>query len=174
MSLLSSPNKVFEKRFCNRMKDFFSKIILLASVQFGFRSKNSCIHAISELNDFIRDTIDNKLKGQACFIDLKKAFDSLFHCQLHRKFYNCGFRSPIVDVPTGHLIDSWQYVFDKEHYMENFLVFTGVPQGSMLKLFLFLMYIKGLTGAGSSNCKMAFFLNNTSLLHSGKPYQSAI
>ena len=115
MSLPNSTKKVFEKRFCNRMNDFINKIILLAPVRLGFRSKNSCIHGISEIKDFIRDTIDEKLKSQACFIDLKKAFDSLDHSQLHWKFYNCGFRGPIVDGPTDHLIDSWQYVFDKEH-----------------------------------------------------------
>ena len=69
-----------------------------------------------------------KLKSQACFIDLKKQFDSLDNSQLLRKVYNCGCRGPIFDTANVLLTDRWQYVFDKEHFTEKLLVVAGAPR----------------------------------------------
>ena len=37
----------------------------------------SCVQAMAKVTEFLRRQIDDKLTGQACFIDLKRAFDTL-------------------------------------------------------------------------------------------------
>ena len=54
-------------------------------MQYRCRSKMSRTDAIGAIKDFIRDVIDEKLTGQACFIDLQEAFDTIDHILLLKK-----------------------------------------------------------------------------------------
>ena len=121
-------SKVFEKLLRKRLTNFLIKKNVFTPVQFGFRSKHCCVHAISEITDFIRDTIEKKIMDQACFIELKQAFDFLDHSQLLRKRYYCGFRGPLFDIMKNYLSGRWQYVFDKEYFTKKLPVVTGVPK----------------------------------------------
>ena len=38
-----------------------------------------CVQAIAKVTEFLRQQTDDKMTAQACFIDLKKAFDTLDH-----------------------------------------------------------------------------------------------
>ena len=58
---------------------------LLTPVQYGFRPKTSCTHAILSITEFMRQGIEKKVTGQAFFFDLQKAFDTLDHRTLMRK-----------------------------------------------------------------------------------------
>ena len=168
ISLLSSLSKVFEKLLYTRVIDFFVENNLFTSLQFGFRSNHSCVHAISKITDYIRVAIDKKFTGQTCFIDLRKAFDSLDHSQLLKKLYNYGFRGPILHLMSDYLTNRWQYVFDNERNTEKLPVITGVPQGSILGPFLFLSYINDLPAVCSTKSNIAIFAEDTSLFQSGK------
>ena len=130
ISLLSSLSKVFEKLLYNRMIKFLVKNDFFTPVQFGFRSDHSCVHEVSEITDYIRDAIGRKFPVRTCFIDLRKAFDSLDHSQLLNKLYNYSFRGPIIHLMSDYLTNRWRYVFDNEEITENFLlssVYLGVP-----------------------------------------------
>ena len=65
----TSVSKLFVKLLHKRMVRFFQKIKLLSPMQFDFRSKRSCTHSISTITEHMRTQIDNKLSGQAYFID---------------------------------------------------------------------------------------------------------
>ena len=39
--------------------------------------KKSCVDALIEFTEFIREGWDKKLFGQSCLVDLKKAFDTI-------------------------------------------------------------------------------------------------
>ena len=92
ISLLSSLSKVFEKILHNRMIRFTEKNDLICPMQYGFRNNMSCVDAIAAITEFVRTEIDKKAQGQACFIDLQKAFDTLDHHILLKKLEDYGFR----------------------------------------------------------------------------------
>ena len=92
ISLLSCINKLFEKLIFKRISNFAAKNNLIDKHQFGFRSNHSCTHAIFSITDFFRESIDNKKFGYSCFIDLKKAFDTVDRKILLDKLYQYGFR----------------------------------------------------------------------------------
>ena len=53
ISLLSSLGKLFEKLLHKRMVKFCEKEKILTSTQYGFRSKRSCVDAISTVTEYI-------------------------------------------------------------------------------------------------------------------------
>ena len=71
---------------------------LLANNQFGFRSKMSRVHAVATLREYIRTVIANKSTGQASFIDLSKAFDTIDPEMLLLKIERYEFRGPILEL----------------------------------------------------------------------------
>ena len=72
-SLLPSFSKVFEKILLKRMTKFCDKYELLSKSQYGFRQNHSCTYAIAHITELMRQAIDKKSTGQACFLDLKKS-----------------------------------------------------------------------------------------------------
>ena len=85
--------------------------------------------------------IDKGMPTSAIFLDLAKAFDTIFHAILLQKLELYG----ITGVST-HWFKSYLSDRQKQCIMENRIskpqtVNHGVPQGSILGLLLFLMYI---------------------------------
>ena len=109
INLLSSLSKVFEKLLYKRMVSFFNKKGLFTTKQYGFRSRKSCAQAITKITDYMRRELDQKSSGQACFIDLQKAFDSLSHEILLEKLNNYGYRGPIHNILADYLSQRFQY-----------------------------------------------------------------
>ena len=88
----------------------FRKNKLIASEQFGFRKKRSCVHAINTVTDYITEKNDKKSTGQACFIDLRKASDTLDHSILLKKPYTFVYRAPIFKILIDYLANRYQYI----------------------------------------------------------------
>ena len=94
------------------MTKFFRKNESFTPNQYGFRNKRSCTLAIGEILDYIRNEMDKRIAGNACFIDLKKAFDTLDHNVLLQKLEKYRFRGKIfypiilkIDNSTLHIIE---------------------------------------------------------------------
>ena len=95
ISLLSSLSKIFERIIFNRMYNFANKQKILYEKQFRFQKKKSCVDALIEFTEFIREGWDKKLVGQSCLVDLKKAFDTINDDLLLAKLEKYGFRGRI-------------------------------------------------------------------------------
>ena len=58
---------------------------LIYSLQFGFRQKHSTTHALINLTESIRQTLDEGSFGCGIFVDLQKAFDTVdYKILLHK------------------------------------------------------------------------------------------
>ena len=62
-----------------RLYSFLEKYDILHSLQFGFRTKHSTLHALISLMESVKQTVDEGILGCGVFIDLQKAFDTVNH-----------------------------------------------------------------------------------------------
>ena len=88
---------------------------ILYNKQFGFRSKRSTTHAVTELCTDIIESVENKEVTMATFLDLSKAFDTIDHDILIKKLLKYGLRGVALDWFKSYLTDRKQFVQYKSH-----------------------------------------------------------
>ena len=87
------------------------------------------------ITEFTRQAIEKKDTGQAFFIGLQKAFDTLDHRTLMRKIEKYGYRGKIHDLIKNYLQNRWQFVSVNGSSTQQVPITTDVPQRSVLGLF---------------------------------------
>ena len=68
------------------------------------------MHRRYQLCDIMRNEIEKKIRGQACFIDFQKAFETLDHEFLKIKLEKYGFGGTILEILREYLSDRYQLV----------------------------------------------------------------
>ena len=79
ISLLSNVEKMLEKLMYKGVYSFLTENNVICDLQFGFRQKLSTSHALINLPENIRQTLDEGCIGCGIFVDLQKAFDTVDH-----------------------------------------------------------------------------------------------
>jgi len=176
ISLLSNINKLFEKVMYSRLFAFLNNQNTFYKLQYGFRAKHSTEHALINLTEQIKESLDtighsvNRKYACGVFVDFQKAFDTVNHHILIKKLDHYGVRGPVNDWVKSYLEERKQFVsilgFDSHtNVMEH-----GVPQGSVLGPLLFLIYINDLNKAILYS-KVYHFADDTNFLIIDKSYK---
>ena len=141
ISLLSVFSKIFEKTIYKRMYAYLEKKNLIYHKQYGFRSNYSTNHALTNLTEYIKSSLDDKKYVCGIFVDLEKAFDTVNHDILIKKLYHYGFRGGFNNLMRSYLENRKQFVSINGFNSTTKSISCGVPQGSSLGPLLFLIYI---------------------------------
>ena len=131
----------------NRVHDFMVKENTLYDLQFGFRKGTSTTHALVNLVENIKKSLDNKANVCRVFIDLQKAFDTVNHKILLDKVYHYGVRGKAHLWFESYLTDRKQRVQTDSVDSRVMKISCGVPQGSILGPLSPLLYINNLRHA---------------------------
>ena len=153
---------------------FFGSKNIISNTQFGFRTQHSTSHAIHHSVNFINKShIDNK-HVIGIFIDLSKAFDTIDHKILLKKLYKYGVRGSAHNLIGRYLSNRYQHVKIGDETSDNLLVKFGVPQGSVLRPLLFLIYINDIINtAKSDNCEFILYADDTNIFIACKTLEKA-
>ena len=127
--------------------------------QFGFRKKHSTNDALAELTEKIRSS---KSETISFFLDLKKAFDTLDHEIFLSKLEQYGIRHNCWKWFQSYLCGRSQRITLSGVSSNCLSITCGVPQGSILGPFLFLIYINDLPKA-CNHVSMYLFAGDTNL-----------
>ena len=163
VSLLSNIEKIIEKLMYRRLYTFLNNKNIIYDLQFGFRQEYSTSHALINITENIRKTLDDGNIGCGVFVDLQKAFDTVDHQILLAKLNHYGIRGVSNDWFKSYLSNRSQYVSINGYESSLAVINCGVVQGSVLEPLLFLLYINDLNQA-IKFCKVYHFADDTNLL----------
>ena len=80
ISVISVVAKIFEKLTCKQLYEYLNSYNLKSAFQSGFPTLHSTLTALTETTDEWLINIDNGLLNEVIFINLKKAFDTVWYC----------------------------------------------------------------------------------------------
>lgn len=150
ITLIPVISKVYEKIMHKRLIGFLNKYTIINNEQNGFQKGKSTTTATFSLVKSITENIDKKHPVTVVFLDMSKAFDLVNHNKLRDKCENYGIRGPALNWLRTYLSDRQQCV-EVSHIDKNLTLNSyrsrlsynrsGVPQGSILGLLLFLLNI---------------------------------
>lgn len=166
ISLVPIVSKVVESIMKEQLDDYFRINGILSSSQYGFQKGLSTINAVEDVMNYVLKGFEDKHYVHATMLDLSKAFDVVSHDILVQKLEFYGIVNDELNLFRSYLTDRYQLV--KIGYQRSSLlkVMNGVPQGSVLGPFLFIIFINDLPRFLSSKCVL--YADDTTLLTSGK------
>lgn len=139
-SLTSNLGKLLENAIIVKLKKGL-KEGTIPHHQFGFKKGHSTCDALGILDHQLRrDRRLNKFTG-VCSLDIKKAFDSVWHDGLIFKVWNAGCDPHTVKIIGSFLDNRRARVKCNNTFSEPFKIERGVPQGSKLGPILYNIYI---------------------------------
>ena len=146
----------FEKVMYNRMIEFAEQYNILHRCQFGFRKNYSTSHVLIHLINRISSAIDPRETTVGVFLDLSKAFDTLDHQILFTKLEHYGIRDVALQWIKSYFSRRQQFVQINQTCSSMQTVKCGVPQGSILGLLFFILYINDLPKASKLTGRLLF------------------
>ena len=169
ISVLSCLSKVLEKIIFQQMGTYFGNIF--SPYLSGFRKQYGYQHVLMRMTEKWRIMLGNKKIIAALSMDLSKAFDSLPHDTLIAKIHAYGFEMSALKLIYSFLIDRTQTVKVKGERSIERQIKSGVPQGSLLGVSLFNIYLNDIFD--SVDADLFNFADDNDLLSAGPKMDEA-
>ena len=147
----------------NRLEKFAADRGYFSELQFGFREEVGCIEASFTILETINHMLERRSKVFSCFLDVRKAFDTVWIDGLLYKLFNdlCikgRMWLAIKDLYT----DVKDQVLYSGELSREFDVWQGTGQGRIFAPFMYKVYINSLLQKLSNHC-YAISINSLSL-----------
>ena len=163
ITLFPTLCKIYEMVLLNRLEKFAADRGYFSELQFGFREGVGCIEASFTILETINHMLERGSKVFSCFLDVRKAFDTVWIDGLLYKLLNdLGIKGrmwlAIKDVYT----DVKAQVLYSGELSREFNVSQGTGQGRIFAPFMYKVYINSLLQKLSNHC-YAISINSLSL-----------
>ena len=140
ITLSSVILKLLERILLTRIELFDDINPPIHPLQGGFKKQQGCLMTSYLVKEALLFAKENSSKVFACFLDVKKAFDQVWHDGLFYKLYNCGVNKTILRVIIDLYTEMQSCVKNQSHKSEWFPVQQGTRQGGVLSPFLYLVF----------------------------------
>ena len=172
ITLLPVLGKIFEKLIKSRMEQSFGSRI--PQNQFGFRQNSSTIHPLIILTSNVQITAKKGNNTAALFLDIKKAFDSVWHEGLIFKLLMIKCPTYLIKIIISFLEKRIVKVRVDNELSDSFGIEQGTPQGSPLSPLLYNIYCYDLIDPihDPSNYTLQFADDTALIAHGTNPHDA--
>ena len=146
ISLTPSLSKIFERIIARRLSFVLENNGLLSKSQSGFRKHRSTEEQIVYVREQAIRAIGTKQFAVGVFIDMTKAFDTVWHDAILVELQKMGFGGKFIKFVHNFLENRTIKVKINSTNSGEYEIKNGVPQGSCLSPLLFLVLINSLPG----------------------------
>ena len=154
VTLTAVPCKILGALVRDQLMEHLTRTKQLSDAQHGFRQKTSCCTQLLETLDEWTSILEEGDSVDALYLDFNKAFNSVPHQRLNLKLRSCGVGGKLLNWVKAFLTGRRQRVSVNDLRSEWAAVTSGVPQGTVLDLLPFVVFVNDLPGEVSSSVKM--------------------
>ena len=141
ISLLPTMGKLFEKLIHSRLKYETDEKNIIPNIQFGFRNGLSTNHQLARVAQIIEMGFENKKYTTSVFLDVAKAFDTVWIEGLKYKLNRLGLPYYLLRILLSFLNNRTFCTRVNGTTSTTRNIKAGVPQGSVLSPILFNIYM---------------------------------
>ena len=155
ISLLPIISKILQKLILNRLTKETQFQNWTPEHQFGFRKEHSTIQQCHRLSDSINRALEEREYCSAVFLDISQAFDKVWHPGLLFKI-NQTLPPKYYNILKSYLQQRQLVVTHNDATSLPVHMTSGVPQGSVLGPFLYIIYTADIPKKKNSTTISAF------------------
>ena len=164
ITISSYVGKLFERILKNRLHKFLEENDILENSQHGFRSGFSTATYMTQLISSIQNDSKSHLYTAGLFVDMQKAFDSVWIDGLLYKLYSLGIFGNFLKIISTFLKNRSLIIKVNNKVSKSFSCKVGVPQGSVLSPTLFAIYINDMLKGLPNSVSRFQYADDTSLV----------
>ena len=139
LSLLSVPGKVYAHILLKQVAEKMNQMVL--DEQSGFRPAHSTIDHLFSLNQLFSNAIEFRQPLHVCFIDLRKAYDTVNRPALWAVLQKTGLSTKIIRLIKELHTGTTSKVRTSGAYSRSFSTNKGVRQGCVMSPALFNIFL---------------------------------
>ena len=144
ISLMSSIMKLFERVIEQRLRCYLEDIGFINKYQSGFRWAKSTDDHLFRLSQSVMESFNRREHMVAAFLDVKKAFDNVWHNGLRYKIFMLDLPTKMTHWLSDFLVGRVIQVNVSGFLSDRISPIAGVLQGSVLSPLLFLVCVSDL------------------------------
>ena len=161
ITISSCIGKLFNKILNNRLVEFLQKRDILCKEQIGFIKGNRTTDHMFILKNLIdRHTHKGASPLYTCFVDFRRAFDTVWHDGLFYKLRRMGVSDKYYQTIKTMYASTNLSVKVGNYCTDTFSSFTGVRQGDNLSPTLFNIFINDIPSYFDSSCDAVCLTKN--------------
>mgnify|MGYP001151580594 FL=1 len=140
ISLLATHSKLYEKIILNRVKDWAEANHIIPQEQSGFRKGCLLQTRVLSILQEVKNNLAGNIPTLGIYVDYKKAYDLVWHMGLIVKLSSMQIPRELLKILISWLENRKAYISFGNSKSDIFDLFVGLPQGSSLSPFVFIMY----------------------------------
>ncbi|GFX28886.1 RNA-directed DNA polymerase from mobile element jockey [Trichonephila clavipes] len=172
ISLIRSLGKIFEKILLKHINSYCEENNIIPDFQHGFRRQTSTQHQLLRVTNLIVKGYTNKTYLVGMFLDVKKAFDRMWHDGLIYKMILFKFPTYLIKIIHSYLDNRAFNVKLNNVLSSQRPILASTPQGSILSPALYNIYTSDFPT--DNNITVCLFADDAAILCTRNTVEEAI